>query len=439
MLTRNGSTFTLYAANKSTEVNENTINFQASASIVTSSADWTTTTSAISYLGYSAAINFTKFSGSLQEWRYYSVPCSQSTFDSYVMNPYSIEQSEYLAFRASLGGELYTSSISIHPKITGSWIPTSSFTSNSNFNSFNPIIYTPNTEFIYFNQVVAGIQNIVSNKLQTQNTILPYSGSNDPNIPNNLVLSPYISIQQSNPISSSYSKNVDYVEVGFSPQNEINEDINSSLGYFNIGEYIGDPRQVSSSADSYPDLNTLRDSYFLKYFQNYQEWDYIRLIQFFDNSLFKMVADWVPARTDLAAGIIIKQHLLERNKYPVPQVDISSSVANVAAGSTNVPFYQQNILFTGSLPIETITGSDGGTLPNLNGQTSSIILPGNYNTTVTQVWNGSVNGPLGPVTFTDSYQYEFFDGAFSGSEIVVTTQSLNPDNILLDNQAFHQL
>jgi hypothetical protein len=351
------------------------------------------------------------------------------------MNPSSIEQSEYLAFRASLGGELYTSSISIHPKVTGSWATTSSFTLNSNFNSYIPITYAPNTEFIYFNQVVAGIQNIVSNKIQTQNTILPYSGST--NIPDNIVLSPFISIQQSSPLSSSYSRNVDYVEVGFSPQNEINEDINSSLGFFNIGEYIGDPRQVSSSADFYPDLNTLRDSYFLKYFQNYQEWDYVRLIQFFDNSLFKMVADWVPARTNLAAGIIIKQHLLERNKYPVPQVDISSSIANVASGSTNIPFYQQNILFTGSIPMETITGSDGGTLPNLGGQTSSIILPGNYNATVTQVWSGSNSGPLGIVPFTDPYQYEFFNGAFSGSEIVVTTQSLNPDNILLNNQAFY--
>jgi hypothetical protein len=137
-----------------------------------------------------------------------------------------------------------------------------------------------------------------------------------------------------------------------------------------------------------------------------------------------MVADWVPARTNLAAGIIIKQHLLERNKYPVPQVDTSSSIANVGSGSVNIPFYQQNILFTGSLPIESITGSDGGTLPELNGQTSSIILPGNYNTTVTQVWTGSNAGPLGPVTFTDSYQYEFFDGTFSGSAITVTTQNV---------------
>ena len=55
------------------------------------------------------------------------------------MNPYSIEGNttniapDVLAFRASLGGELYTASISIHPKVTGSWVATSSFTSDSNF------------------------------------------------------------------------------------------------------------------------------------------------------------------------------------------------------------------------------------------------------------------------------------------------------------------
>jgi hypothetical protein len=352
------------------------------------------------------------------------------------MNPSSIESSEYLAFRASLGGELYTSSISIHPKITGSWIPTSSFTSNSNFDISSGGKYISNTETYYYDQVPAGIQNAISQKIQQQNIVLPYSSSKN-NIPNSKVLSPFISVQQSPSISQSYTRDIDYVEVGFSPQNEINEDINDQLGYFNIGEFIGDPRQQSSPSVSYPDLDGLRDSYFKKYFKDYQEWDYIRLIQFFDNSLFKTVADWIPARASLASGIIIKQHLLERNKYPVPQAEISTSIANVASGSTNIPFYQENILFTGSVPIGTITGSNGGTLPDLNGQTSSVILPGNYNTTVTQVWNGTNIGPLGSVSFVDSYQTEFFDGELSGSVITVTTQSLTAiqDYLVLINNA----
>ena len=62
------------------------------------------------------------------------------------MNPLSIEGNsinsspDELLFRASLGGELDTSTdltqVSIHPKITGSWVVTSSFTSDSNY-TFN--------------------------------------------------------------------------------------------------------------------------------------------------------------------------------------------------------------------------------------------------------------------------------------------------------------
>ena len=67
-------------------------------------------------------------------------------------------------------------------------------------------------------------------------------------------------------ISSSYTRDIDYVEVAFSPQNEINNDIAGQLGYFNIGEYIGDPRLVSSSAESYPALDGLRNYYFEKWY-----------------------------------------------------------------------------------------------------------------------------------------------------------------------------
>ena len=93
----------------------------------------------------------------------------------------------------------------------------------------------------------------------------------------------------------------------------------NQIGYLDIGELIGDPRLRSSSATSYPALDDLRNEYFEKYTSNYDLNDYIRLIKFFDNSLFKMIKDFVPARTSLASGVVIKQHLLERNKYPQPQ------------------------------------------------------------------------------------------------------------------------
>jgi hypothetical protein len=78
------------------------------------------------------------------------------------------------------------------------------------------------------------------------------------------VLSNLTSIQQNYISSQSYSPDNNYLEVAFSPQNEINDDISEALGYFNIGEYIGDPKYRFNSNTSYENLDLLRDYYFCK-------------------------------------------------------------------------------------------------------------------------------------------------------------------------------
>jgi hypothetical protein len=428
LINKSGNNYILYAKNKNYDGEDgNVISFEASSSVTSSATSWNDSTQA--YFGISSSLSGKIFTGSLQEIRYYTQPISEDNFDAYVMNPCSIESSEYLAFRAALGGELYTASISIHPKITGSWVTTSSFASNSNFFTSSGGEYINNTEVFYFDQVPAGIQNAISQKIKQQNIVLPYSSS-DSNIPDANVLSPFVSIQQFPSISSSYTRDIDYVEIGFSPQNEINEDINSQIGYFNLGEVIGDPRFQSSSLDTYPDLDAIRDSYFEKYVSNYQELDYIRLIEFFDNSLFKMLADFVPARTSLASGIIIKNTLLDRNRYRTPQVTTSASIAFIGSGSTNIPYVVEDQTITGSIDVGTTEGSNGGSMPELFGQTSSVYTyPGAVN--IDQVWYGSTPSLSGSVPFTSSAQEEFFNGQLSGSNIVVTNGDLSDCNVTL--------
>ena len=373
MLTRTNNNYTLYAGNQIYQGFEgNTIGFIASGSTTLSSINWDTVGNSTFYSP--VTINskiYNSFTGSLQEIRYYTTPISVNRFEDYIMNPQSIESedtSNQLAFRAALGGELYTASLSIHPKVTGSWIATSSFAGgNSSWTSSLTPLFVSNTEYAYYNQPAVGIQNPITDKIKTVTLVTP-TGS---------TLSPYISIQQNPPISQSYTRDIDYVEVAFSPQNEINIDIYDQLGYFNIGEYIGDPRLVPTKEESYPLLDKLRDAYFEKYTSNYDEWDYIRLIKFFDNSLFKMLQDWVPARTSLAAGVVVKQHVLERNKYPLPQANITSSIAFVGSGSTNIPYLTENILVTGSsIQVGYIEGSEGGSIRNTTElyTTSSFIL-----------------------------------------------------------------
>ena len=289
------------------------------------------------------------FSGSLQEIRYWNTQLSESVFNDHVMNPLSIEGNSInsspneLFFRAPLGSELdnspLTSKFSIHPKATGSWATTSSFIPFHTPDYSSPYTQTflPNTEYYFLDQPISGIKNRITDKVRFENNV----------VPNGDTLSPFRRVTQQTEASASYTENINLLEATFSPQNQINDDIIGQLGYFNLGDYIGDPRQRSSSLDYYPDLNNLSEDYFEKYLKNYDLVDFVRLIKFFDNSLFKMIKDFIPARTSLASGINIKQHLLERNKYPQPQLGIDTVVAKYPKSGSiiyNEPISKQKFI-----------------------------------------------------------------------------------------------
>jgi hypothetical protein len=424
-------TSSLYLKNKIySGYDGNKIGFQASSSF-TSSGFWINSVSASNfYLSYSssksiAGKTYTPFSGSFQELRFYSVAISESVFNDYVMNPYSIESNQLsgsqtsqatLIFRAPLGSELDISSsarISSHPGI--SYYPvTQSFSSGNSIYTFSgSYSFIPNTETIYLDQFPAGIKNVISNKIKIENTFIPAGDT----------LSALRSLQQNFEISQSYTNDINYAEVAFSPQNEINKDIISQLGYFNIGDYIGDPRQlVNKKTPEYSDFNQLRDQYFAKYSSSYNLVDYVRLIKYFDNSLFKLIKDFVPARTSLATGIVVKQHLLERNKYAPPQgsyefEDYSGSVKSFPYDYEESPLYKLSV-------------GPGGVMPELNGSTSSsFVYPGAIN--LTQSWVEPFVGPTGLSHIDHSDQKEFFDGELQGTELISTDGNLNGNNIFL--------
>jgi hypothetical protein len=133
------------------------------------------------------------------------------------------------------------------------------------------------------------------------------------------VLSPYIRLEEESAnITSARSTDYHKIDISFSPQNEIDNVLSSSISSvisgFEIDNYIGDPRFELSG--SYPTLNTLRHSHISSSFTT--EFDYagfIGLIKFFDNSLFKMLKDYVPGRSTLLTGITIRPQNLERIKF----------------------------------------------------------------------------------------------------------------------------
>jgi hypothetical protein len=74
-----------------------------------------------------------------------------------------------------------------------------------------------------------------------------------------------------------------------------------------------------------------------------------------------------------------------------------------------------------SFPIEEVIGSNGGSLPNLFGQTSSVDLYVN----IDQKWSGYNDTQAGLVAYTQSFQNEFVNGEFSGSVLTVSNGNLN--------------
>ena len=354
---------------------------------------------------------YSSFSGSIQEVRYYAPNISASSFEDFVLNPYAFKGNGFgtpnqLIFRADLGTLSLTGSReSIHPKITGSWVATSSFNSDTSNFYLSSESFTSNKEYVYLNQPHQGIKNKVTDRISISENIMPLGDT----------LSPKRSIQQYSYLTQSTTPDADYLEVAFSPTNQINDDIVAELGNFNIGEYIGDPRHMSESRTNYPDLDTLRDQYFLKYIKSYDVKDFIRLIKYFDNSLFKMIKDFTPARTNLSSGVVVKQHILERNVYsarPVSHEDVtySGSIKSFARGY-------------GAGPIEVFRGGTGGVFERFNSldfyKSGSDGKGPDNRFGITQSWFDTF-----PTTGSSHQKYdrddqrEFYNGEFSQSMYV---------------------
>lgn len=189
------------------------------------------------------------------------------------------------------------------------------------------------------------------------------------------VLSPNTSIQY---YSNDFRLNSTNVEVGFSIADVLNSNITSSLGYFSMDQLIGDPGYQYSS--SYTPLDSQSLSYFNTYTYPHSVWEYIRLIKYFNNSLFKTIKDFVPARANLSTGIVVKSHILERNKYArhepsasaannlsqsIDMIEIYAEPGNIISGSTawskTLLTVVGEVPYSSSQNVEKLTGQFDGT------------------------------------------------------------------------------
>ena len=220
-------------------------------------------------------------------------------------------------------------------------------------------------------------------------------------------LSNYTSIVKRDP---KYTDDLHPIEVGFSPTDNIDKYIISaskataSLANFDIDDYIGDPRNLyidnyftyTPAGVAQQDLKILTNQIMSgsQASGSYNVPDFVRIIKFFDNTIFKMIKDFIPARAVADTGIIIKPHVLGRSK--------AKSV--ILSGSRPV--------HTGSIDTAFIAGTNGN------------------NTFFSTYYRDTAQTPNGLLdNFRHTHEEAKFNGELSNSEVILSDGELNPDNI----------
>jgi len=144
-------------------------------------------------------------------------------------------------------------------------------------------------------------------KIRIEDTILPADESG----------SKVLSVDKRNEKSSDDFAPTDSNQLGiyFSPIDVVNEDIIYSIADFNFDDYIGDPRDENKV--QYKDLRDIRQQYFKRYNNSNNFWDYLRIIKFYDSSVFDSIKALLPARARTDLGVLIEPSILERSKQVV--------------------------------------------------------------------------------------------------------------------------
>lgn len=251
-----------------------------------------------------------------------------------------------------------------------------------------------------------------SSKIRLDNTGSNVSGS---------TLSRYVSIEQPN---KKYTDDAHNVEVAFDISRGTDEFIKlKTSGSFDIDSYIGDPGRRYEVG--YPRLEALREDILNKelnwedlegqWNKNGAAWEdtlaftkspksFVRLLNFFDSSLFKIIKEFIPARSKIDTGIVVKSNILGRSK--IKQVEVSGI----------------DKIYSASINTNTVTGSQGGTYDNSG--SSQIPYTTNY--------NSHFISPIGSVTRNVTDESPMYTGELSGSLAIVTDGELGKNNPFLD-------
>ena len=314
-----------------------------SMEITSSAINAAFTSSGHIFLGGSGSSFGTQFSGSLMEYRLWTEPLSSSVFDNHVRVP------------KAYNGNHYSSS---YDKLAVRY----QLDENKDFsNATKSTASNTAHDLSYETQTISasGFLGNFSRTLTDQEKLrVPSVGPSrrnatkirieDSDIPRDIEGVGSLLIDQRREKSNDDFAPLDDHSLGiyFSPVDIVNEDIIYSIADFNFDDYIGDPRDESKPI--YKDLRDLRREYFKRYDMSNNFFDYLRILQFYDSSVYETLRQFVPARAKTSVGVLIEPNILERSKQ----------IVNTETEFENTFYENANEFEQGILATRYVTGSD---------------------------------------------------------------------------------
>ena len=256
-----------------------------------------------------------QLTGSIMEFRTWNEVLQEKYFNNYVSNPKSF-----------VGN---TPSSSFNSLVTRYSFDDNTALSNGTTIrdvSSNQTTTTPGYAFGF------GGVNTFENVIDDTKTLIPNYGPNRRTtdkirIEDNFLSgsNPNLSVDKRFDMSNNDYAPIDSPKLGiyFSPTDVVNEDIILSFANLDFNQLLGDPRDNFKL--EYTELKDSANQYFQKYSDNNDFWDYMHLIKFYDQSIFKHIKRLIPARSKANLGTVIEPNIFERSKNPIQRNEISAT------------------------------------------------------------------------------------------------------------------
>ena len=253
----------------------------------------------------------TQLSGSVMEWRYWSTPLTESAFYNHVSAPKAVNGNHFsssfydMNLRFSMDDK---ANLNSNPHIVKDF----SLVGGQVFATGSGFADEVNFETVLDRQKAfipsIGL-NKTSNKIRIEDAKLKFPDG----------AAPVLSTTERIELSSYDRAPLDSNKLGifFAPSDVINEDIILSLADLDFGSYLGDPRDMYSDRYTHGKFDRIADTYWQKWTTNFNFWNYLQLLKYYDLSLFDHLRKMSPGRAKKNIGILIEPTILERPKVIV--------------------------------------------------------------------------------------------------------------------------